>query len=160
LRWIFEALSGGDLSGINPAWFCDEASENPEKQLETKKRELDEVTKKLRDKKHVIVGHNLFTDLAFVYNTFMGTLPRSVKHFQEDVHKLFPIVIDTKYLATHGTDSMNPRANLKELLQPFKKIHVPLIVLHEQHTAYGSSHGKEHEAGYDSVYIHPPFSNY
>ncbi len=45
---------------------------------------------------------------------------------------------------------MNPRVNLKELLAPFRKTHVPLIVLHEKHTSYGAEFGKEHEAGFDS----------
>jgi poly(A)-specific ribonuclease len=151
LRWIFEALAGGDLSGIEPEWFCNKNSEKPEEQLPAIKEELKQVIKSLDEKTHVIVGHNLFTDLGFIYKTFIGALPTNVKHFQEDIHELFPIVIDTKYLATHGADSMNPRANLKGLLAPFRKTHVPLIVLHEQHTAYGAS-GKEHEAGFDSTF--------
>lgn len=64
---------------------------------------------------------------------------------------MFPIVFDTKYLATHTADSMNPRLNLKDLLKPFQKIHVPLILLDENHIAYGSTFGKEHEAGFDSA---------
>ena len=64
---------------------------------------------------------------------------------------MFPIVIDTKYLATHTADSMNPRLNLKDLLKPFQKIHMPLILLDESHIAYCSTYGKEHEAGFDST---------
>ncbi|KAF4624877.1 hypothetical protein G7Y89_g13293 [Cudoniella acicularis] len=150
LRWIFEALSGGDLSAIDPKWFCPEESEKPELQLNAVTKEFNEVCEALQNKKHIIVGHNLFTDLGFIYNTFIGLLPHNVKHFQQDIHELFPQIIDTKYLATHGHDSMNPRAGLKELLEPFKKVHTPLIVLHEKHTSYGSSFGKEHEAGFDS----------
>jgi len=89
-------------------------------------------------------------DLAFIHKTFIGPLPSFVGHFQETIHKIFPMVIDTKYLATHNANAMNPRSNLKELLAPFKKFHVPLVVLHEDHTAYGGTYGKEHEAGYDS----------
>lgn len=196
LRWIFEALAGGDLSGIDPEWFVNKNSEKPEEQLPAVKQELARIIEKLQNEVHVVVGHNLFTDLGFLYKTFIGALSANVKHFQEDIHDLFPVVIDTKYLATHGADSMNPRANLKELLAPFRKTHVclfssfcppseclaargtskfpplpclqshdtlkfwsttdseilqvPLIVLHEQHTAYGASFGKEHEAGFDS----------
>ncbi len=147
MRWIFEALSGGDLSGIDPEWFC--------RGLELKeaiavKEEFKNIVKALEGKKQIIVGHNLFTDLGFLYKTFIGTLPISVKRFQEAINKLFPFIIDTKYLATHGTDNMNPRSNLKELLAPFREVHVPLIVLHEDHTSYGTKYGKDHEAGYDS----------
>lgn len=152
LRWIFEALSGGSLEGINPSWFCDPNNEDPETELLLKKKELADVVQKLKIKQHTIVGHNLFTDLAFIYRTFVGKLPRTVKHFQEDIHEIFPLVIDTKFLATHGDGQMQLRTNLKELLVPFKKIHTPLIVLHEKHTSYGSTHGKEHEAGFDSKF--------
>ncbi|KAH6664872.1 ribonuclease H-like domain-containing protein [Halenospora varia] len=150
LRWIFEALSGGDLSAIDPKWLCSENSEKSEQQLEAVTKELNQVRAALRNKSHVIVGHNLFTDLGFLYSTFIGFLPNNVKHFQQHIHELFSHVIDTKYLATHGHSSMGSRAGLKDLLEPFKKVHTPLIVLHEKHTAYGSTFGKEHEAGFDS----------
>jgi poly(A)-specific ribonuclease len=127
LRWVFEALAGGDLSGIDPEWFVNKNSEKPEEQLPAIKEELAQIIELLQEKTHVIVGHNLFTDLGFLYKTFIGALPANVQHFQEDIHELFPIVIDTKYLATHGTDSMNPRANLKELLTPFKKTYVCIL---------------------------------
>lgn len=152
MRWIFEALSGGSLEGINPAWFCDPNDEDPVTALLLKKRELEDLSKKLKLKQQIIVGHNLFADLAFVYRTFVGKLPRTVKHFQEDIHEMFPLVIDTKFLATHGDGKMQLRTNLKDLLAPFKKIHTPLIVLHEKHTAYGSTQGKDHEAGFDSKF--------
>jgi len=151
LRWIFEALTGGNLDGIDPAWFSSELDENKaQRNLKSLEVELSEVKKALKAKKPVIVGHNLFMDLAFMYNTFIGPLPPRIKYFEEEIHHLFPFIVDTKYLATHGADSMNPRANLKELLAQFKKVHIPLIVLHEQHTAYGSSFGRDHEAGFDS----------
>lgn len=106
----------------------------------------------LKAKKHVLVGHNLFTDLVYLYKTFIGTPPYLVRDFQKRVHRLFPIVIDTKYLATHEADSMDPREGLKALLEPFKKTHTPLIVLDERHNAYGVAFGKDHEAGFDSMY--------
>ncbi|KAG4430903.1 hypothetical protein IFR05_013615 [Cadophora sp. M221] len=150
LRWIFEALSGGDLSGIDPEWFYNPTAEDSDEQWLKVQRELAQVTQTLRRKKHIIVGHNLFADLAFLFRTFIGHLPINVKHFQEDIHVLFPYVIDTKFVATYGNDAMNPRSNLKELLAPFHKTHVPLILLHQSHTAYGAEFGKEHEAGFDS----------
>ena len=150
MTWIFEALVGGDLSGIQPEWFASKSSDKPEAQLPYIKTELAQIIAILQKKKHILVGHNVFTDLGFLYKTFIGNLPATVKNFQSEIHELFPTVFDTKYLATHNNDSMNPRANLKDLLAPFRKVHVPLIVLHEHHTAYGTSLGKEHEAGFDS----------
>jgi len=150
LRWVFEALTGGDLSDIEPEWFYDRNNDKAEEERKSVKLELEQIIRSLRKKEQIIIGHNLFTDLGFLYNTFIGCLPGKVEHFQEAIHGLFPRVIDTKYLATQGADSMNPRTNLKELLGPFKKIQLPLILLHQEHTAYGTSFGKEHEAGYDS----------
>lgn len=84
----------------------------------TLEADLTKVTKKLKGKQHVIVGHNLFTDLCFLYKTFIGDLPAGVGDFQSQIHSLFPFVIDTKYLATYNSDAMKPRVNLKELLIP------------------------------------------
>ncbi|PQE32278.1 CAF1 family ribonuclease protein [Rutstroemia sp. NJR-2017a WRK4] len=152
IRFIFEALSGGNLSGIDPLWSHKPASHEEDTSAKRAElaAELKDLTERLQEKQHVIVGHNLFTDLCFLYKTFIGRLPAGVSDFQSQIHTLFPIVIDTKYLATYGNNSMNPRSNLKELLVPFQKIHKPLIVLHEDHNSYGSTVGKSHEAGYDS----------
>ncbi|PBP26994.1 CAF1 family ribonuclease [Diplocarpon rosae] len=150
LRWIFEALAGGDLSGIDPESLYDKSAEDSGEQLARVQVELASLISLIRTKRHILVGHNLFADLAFLFATFVGHLPVNVKHFQEDIHALFPHVIDTKFVATYGTDAMNPRVGLKDLLAPFRKTHVPLIVLHEKHNAYGAGFGKEHEAGFDS----------
>jgi DNA polymerase III epsilon subunit-like protein len=150
LTWIFEALVGGDLSGIQPEWFASTSSDKPDDQLPYIKVELAQIIAILQKKKHILVGHNVFTDLGFLYKTFIGKLPATVKNFQAEIHELLPTIFDTKYLLTHSNDSMNPRADLKDLLAPFRKVHIPLIVLHEHHTAYGAPLGKEHEAGFDS----------
>lgn len=152
LRWIFEALCGGDLSKMD-AWSCyEEKEEQADTQTERKgfEAELREISKELKGKKHVLIGHNLFTDLIFLYKTFVGELPDQVRDFQKNIHILFPLVIDTKYLATHQQDSMNPREGLKALWEPFKMAHQPFVALDEKHMSYGSAFGKDHEAGFDS----------
>ncbi|CAG8971782.1 hypothetical protein HYALB_00001891 [Hymenoscyphus albidus] len=149
LRWIFEALTCGDLRNIDPLWFYNIHDERTNADvLKNVTRELKTITKTLKTKQQILVGHNLFTDLAFIYKTFVGTLPVNVRHFQEDIHDLFPIIYDTKYLATQTEEFAHARSGLKELLEPFKKIHQPLIILHESHTRYGSE--MDHEAGYDT----------
>jgi len=148
VRWIFEALTGGDLSGIEPEWFQDKSKPQD---LSILKQELDLLILQLKTKQpHLIVGHNLFMDLGFLYKTFVGPLPKMIQEFQRQVNILFPMVVDTKYMATNNAGPMGPRSSLKELLTPFRKIHTPLIVLDEKHISYGASFGKEHEAGYDS----------
>lgn len=153
MRWIFEALTGGDLSAIDPVWFYrakQDDNDKPEVTMSVIEAELTKVISTLKTKKHTIVGHNLFTDLGFLFNTFVGELPDEASLFQEYIHKLFPTIIDTKFLATYGMTSMSSRSNLASLLEPFRKIHQPLILLHEEHSSYGSVAGKSHEAGFDS----------
>jgi hypothetical protein len=44
------------------------------------------------------------------------------------------------------------RQNLGELLESFKNISVPLVLLHEEHMSYITRLGKKkHEAGFDSM---------
>lgn len=47
-----------------------------------------------------IVGHNVFLDLLFLYNTFIDDLPTTYKSFKEDFHSLFDTVYDTKFLSS------------------------------------------------------------
>lgn len=155
MRWIFEALSNGNLDDIPIEWFVDDSGEKPELKTNAVKLAFDVLKKKLKEKDHILVGHNLFTDMVFLYNTFFGQLPDKVVDFQEAIHRLFPNVLDTKYIHTIGDTSMSSRGNLKELLRPFLKVHLPLILLDEQHTSYGASFGREHEAGYDSKFSPP-----
>jgi hypothetical protein len=150
LGWIYEALTHGNLDGINPAWFQEPHNEDHEAELLLKKQEFAAVKAKLAKKTHIIVGHNVFVDLIYLHRTFIGPLPLDVVQFQENIHSKFPIVIDTKFLGTHGDDQNQGRSTLKDLLTPLKKVNTPLILLEEEHTAYSSAISKEHEAGYDS----------
>lgn len=71
---------------------------------------------RLRAKRTILVGHNVFIDLIYFYDCFFGKLPHSVNDFEHRIHELFPRIIDTKYLATHGND--NPalsKSSLEEL---------------------------------------------
>lgn len=62
------------------------------------------------------------------------------------------MVFDTKFLATEGVESNSARNGLRDLLEPFKKVDRPLILLHEKHSEYGGGYGKDHEAGFDSKF--------
>lgn len=117
--------------------------------LGSTRKELDELREALKDKVHTLVGHNLFTDLIFIYKTFIGKLPDKVTDFNKRIHALFPHVIDTKYLATHAAGSSQTRSGLKDLCDELQTQKKPFIALAEKHIEYGKG-GKEHEAGYDS----------
>jgi poly(A)-specific ribonuclease len=122
--------------------------------VEEKKKEIHEIQKSLKKKAHVIVGHNLFTDLAFLYKVFVGVLPSDVHEFRRQIHRMFPNVIDTKYMFTHENGSMHSNVRLADIYENMKFQTVPFIVLGEKHTSYGDP-GKEHEAGYDSTNTTP-----
>src|ERR1700712_4947918 len=90
------------IKDIDPTWFCTtESGKSQFIDTNEKQKEINEIDAKLKRKRHVVVGHNLFTDLVFIYSAFIGKLPDTVEDFQARIHNLFPYVIDTKYLATH-----------------------------------------------------------
>jgi poly(A)-specific ribonuclease len=150
-RWIFEALVGADISTMDPNWFC-VTPDGTSSFIDTsaKKLEISSLSKSLQSKRRVLVGHNLFTDLIFVYKTFVGNLPDSVVEFQQKVHALFPSVIDTKYMATQE-NLLNPgqASGLQQLHDTLKPIRNPVVRLADGFAAY---HDRQvlHEAGYDS----------
>jgi len=141
----------GNLDSIPTDWFCDFTSENPEKQKKAIDARFKALKEKLQKKQHVIVGHNLFMDLGFLYATFIGPLPPTLLGFQQAINEVFPVVFDTKYVASEGQDSMSPQTPLKDLLKPFKRTKDgPMVALHEKHNKYGGRE-MDHEAGFDST---------
>lgn len=124
LRWVVEAMVGGDLSAIDPKTI----DQSVEDRLEEITHQLDEIRSRLKGKKVILVGHNLFLDLINFHTCFFGQLPESVKDFQKIMHQLFPIIIDTKYLATHNV--VNPalsKSSLEDLDHELSRLPVPLI---------------------------------
>jgi poly(A)-specific ribonuclease len=143
-------LAGGDLKGLDPTWFCvDEKNEPVFTDMEALKKTIQSLQKALKNKLNILVGHNLFIDLIFIYKTFVGTLPDQVTEFNKRIHEIFPKVFDTKYLATQAGSSMRTKSGLKDLCDELKTRHKPFIALAERHVAYGLR-SREHEAGYDS----------
>ena len=101
LRWPIEAMVGGDLAGLDPKEFLvyvDGRQEDVTRQVKS-------LQVRLQGKRTVLVGHNVLLDLMYFYKCFFGSLPDCLEDFQRVIHELFPIVIDTKYLATHNRDN-------------------------------------------------------
>lgn len=125
-RWIIEALVGGDLSGLKPQAFAPLMPLDPLKGCT-----VDEIAKRLKQRlaenRPVLVGHNCLTDLVYIYSCFIGPLPAAVEEFQVAIHQLFPTILDTKYMATHGFSSMNPASSLQEENRNVAKLKVPRI---------------------------------
>ncbi|KAL8704638.1 MAG: hypothetical protein Q9201_002224 [Fulgogasparrea decipioides] len=146
LRWLVEAIHGGDLSGID-AYSFNPAVPQDKNTIAIK---FNGLRKQLRGQSTVLVGHNIFLDLIYFYACFFGPLPDRVEDFQRCIHQTFPRIIDTKYLATHSLD--NPalaRSSLDELDEELSKQAQPLIELHPDHSKYKLAK-PSHEAGFDS----------
>lgn len=111
VRWLVEAMVGGNLAAIESYNLQPVKSES-----QVPREHYERLFDRLQSKKTILVGHNVFIDLIYFYACFFGKLPDSVKDFERLMHKLFPCIIDTKYLATHGDD--NPalsKSSLEEL---------------------------------------------
>lgn len=116
-RWIVEAMTGADLHQLDLRSFAFDPTTG-----EAKFVDLDDLSARfnrakilLKNRHPVLVGHNLFTDLIYFYKCFIGQLPETVEGFQQNVHGLFPVIIDTKYMATHNCGDINPASSLEQI---------------------------------------------
>lgn len=130
-RWIAEAIAGpaGDLSALDSGACARQIDdEEPAKDLESFTKRVDELQNALRLRKPVLVGHNCLLDLVYFFKNFYGDLPQTVEEFQELVHSLFPLVIDTKYMATSGSNYWTFRSfQLSQLDDALSRDPVPRI---------------------------------
>ncbi|KAL8775326.1 MAG: hypothetical protein Q9209_000333 [Squamulea sp. 1 TL-2023] len=145
LRWLVEAMQGGDLSAMNPDSFGQVFASR--KGSVTSK--FASLRSRLEGHSTVLVGHNLFLDLIYLHACFFGPLPDKVEDFQRTIHTLFPRIIDTKFLATHNQMDM-AAFNLEELDRMHSQQAQPIIELHPGHTKYTAAFDSTHEAGFDS----------
>ncbi|KAH8429420.1 CAF1 family ribonuclease [Aspergillus melleus] len=127
-RWVAEALAGGDLSRLDPYCFRSTMSTSTAVNSQASLKMFSEKMKqKLQTHRPVLVGHNLFVDLVYFCRCFFGPLPESVQDFQSMVHKMFPVLVDTKYLATHNCGSIIPRSSLSEINEKLLQTATPKI---------------------------------
>ncbi len=68
---------------------------------------------RLKRQRPILVGHNQFMDLCFIYRTFFGQMPEKLEEFQREIKSLFPRIIDTKYMVTRGSHDMMPENGLE-----------------------------------------------
>ncbi|KAL3473972.1 CAF1 family ribonuclease [Aspergillus californicus] len=148
-RWVAEALAGGDLSHLGPQYFHTMKA-NTLSHGQSLEGFADQFKEQLKSHRPALVGHNLFTDLIYFFRCFFGSLPERVEDFQSMVHEHFPVLIDTKYLATHDCGSINPTSSLQEINDSLLKIPKPTMSIH-QHFARYNNQKVDHEAGYDSL---------
>ncbi|CAI7585788.1 unnamed protein product [Penicillium palitans] len=148
-RWIAEALVGGSLEELEPDAFQPlmKIIEQPTFGIQ---QLSDKVKSRLKENRPVLVGHNMFCDLLFFHRCFLGPLPDTLAEFQTVIHGLFPLLADTKYMATHNCGSLNPMSSLEELNTTLAGIESPKIEIDPRFTKY-KFRNRNHEAGYDSM---------
>lgn len=91
-RWVFEAMIGGDISGIDRDSLARGKMGEPifvDKEALSGK--MSNIESLLGDKRTVLAGHNLFTDLVYLHHSFLGPLPERVEDFQRTIRALFPM---------------------------------------------------------------------
>lgn len=135
-RWIAEALAGGDLSALEPSTFDGFLGDVQHPSI-TAKSLSERLKRRLKENRPILVGHNSFTDMVFFYKCFLGPLPDKVEDFISLIHQTFPLMMDTKYLATQDCDAMNPSSSLEELNKTLAKIKIPKIGMSFSCAAWG-----------------------
>lgn len=150
-RLIFEALAQGDIHGADPFRYNGSVNGNiiAANSPDVKDR-FDRTQERLRTRQPVLVGHNMFTDLVYFYRTFVGELPGTLSGFCRAIHKLFPRIIDTKYLATYTEGDLQRSPTLQQIAESLKAQPLPKIATHQDHPGY-DQRDAFHEAGYDSL---------
>ncbi|KAJ5559006.1 hypothetical protein N7461_002978 [Penicillium sp. DV-2018c] len=148
-RWIAEALVGGNLEELEPEAFQPLIRKIGQPAFECKQL-ADDVKRRLKENRPVLIGHNMFSDLLFFHRCFIGPLPDTLAEFQTVIHELFPMLADTKYLATHDCGSLNPTSSLEELNTSLAGIENPKIEIDPRFNKY-KFRNSAHEAGYDSM---------
>ncbi|KAL1305927.1 hypothetical protein AAFC00_004069 [Neodothiora populina] len=151
-RWLIEALIGNPPRNLDVKQFAvsPETGEAVPANLDEIRSKYHRAQRLLANKKTVLVGHNLFLDLIYVYKAFIGPLPDHVDDFVALIHDLFPLIIDTKYMATHNCGDINPRSSLEEIAEQLSLQQFPLLETHREHNKYQQT-SAFHEAGYDSL---------
>ncbi|KAK2879521.1 hypothetical protein FQN49_000795 [Arthroderma sp. PD_2] len=148
--WVIEALTRGELSGLDLRFFWRPDGMFTVAEGNKLTKESETIREKLKSGQPVLVGHNLFTDLVNFYKCFIGDLPELVDDFQQAIHELFPLVVDTKYMATHGGILRDAFSALSTLNETLGSREVPKFAIDPDHSGYAAS-APIHEAGYDSL---------
>lgn len=145
-RWILEAIMGGDISGL-PHHYV-RAAFNEGEEPKDCDAFIGDLQAELRSQPRAIVGHNCLTDVINMYRCFIGDLPQTVDEFRTKLHELFPMILDTKYLATIGSKRW-ANTSLRAVEEDLHTESKPQIHLPPTFDRYLFA-ANYHEAGFDS----------
>jgi poly(A)-specific ribonuclease len=150
-RWVMEALLGNNIGKLDLTLSAtDPITGDPVyADIHEYRAKFNRAHANLRNRPRVLVGHNCFLDLVYLYKAFIGSLPDTVEEFTTEIHNRWPTIIDTKYMATHNCGDINPASSLEEIARQLAYPEVQLDVLDELHSKYKDVE-VFHEAGFDS----------
>ncbi|KAI1374668.1 CAF1-domain-containing protein [Hypoxylon crocopeplum] len=152
LQIIFEALAGGSFAaGIKQDWvsFSTGIPKGARSMNQFNKTfDFQQCEANLKKNRPILVGHNLFHDLSFIYHTFFEPLPSKVDDFLTRINTLFPRIVDTKYMHRRGRHMMDPDRTLQELQNLYARQKVPMYrCMPPPHI---NTTAGPHNAGFDS----------
>ncbi|CAK7263401.1 hypothetical protein SEPCBS119000_000462 [Sporothrix epigloea] len=115
------------------------------------KSKLEQCEAELQVETPILVGHNMFLDLCFLYATFFGPLPDTLEEFGHTIHELFPRILDTKHVLTHADHEMAAPKNLDDVFLELEAKNLPFAIEHRQSRYTSTMHPVNvHQAGHDS----------
>nr|POE58981.1 poly(a)-specific ribonuclease parn [Quercus suber] len=151
-RWVIDALLGSSsISNLD----VKECARNPVTgepifaDLTQYRAQFHRACTRIRGNPKMVVGHNCFLDMVYIYRTFIGPLPDTVEEFSKLLHAHWPEVVDTKYMSTHTCGDINPVSSLEQIANQLSFEKTPKIVVDGEHKKYDEIEAF-HEAGYDS----------
>ncbi|XP_056021406.1 poly(A)-specific ribonuclease PNLDC1-like isoform X2 [Ostrea edulis] len=107
-----------------------------------------------------LLGHNMLMDLLLIYDKFHKPLPAHYRDFKTEIHRIFPLIIDTKQISTYMIrKKIDLKFNstlgglYKVLSSPLGQqfvIYSPIIAHGEGFENYSHETFLPHEAGYDA----------
>jgi poly(A)-specific ribonuclease len=145
-RWVLEAIMGGDISKLPHHYVV--AGHSPEDEPKDVQGFLNDLQKRLKSQTRALVGHNCLTDVINLYRCFVGDLPEKVGDFSAKLHELFPIIMDTKFMAGLGNKRWAD-TSLRSVESDLSPVTVPKIHLPDSFDRYLYA-ANYHEAGFDS----------
>jgi poly(A)-specific ribonuclease len=145
-RWILEAIMGGDISKL-PHYYV-VAGHPPDEAPKDVQGHINELQKKLRSQSRALVGHNCLTDVINFYRCFVGDLPERVEDFSAKLQEIFPLILDTKYVASLGNKRWAD-TSLKAVETDLLSVAIPQVHVPRNFDRYVFT-ATYHEAGFDS----------
>ncbi|XP_008562314.1 PREDICTED: poly(A)-specific ribonuclease PARN-like domain-containing protein 1, partial [Galeopterus variegatus] len=104
-----------------------------------------------------LVGHNMMMDLLHLHEKFFRPLPESYDQFKQNIHNLFPVLIDTKNVTKDIWKELNfPRvSNLSEVYKVLNSDLNPTknsgpVIIHARKCEKYVGMEYPHEAAYDA----------